>query len=184
VRNSKLLAAELAKSFFGERGFTITSVVIFISVLGFINTSLMYNPRIYYAMADDRVLPGIFQRINSKTMTQEFSLTFFVSLMILSLFILGTFEKILNYVMFIDSLALISAAGTVFIFRKRAKETNSNFSGFKIKFFPFVPLLFMFVLLIVMINVLISDTESAMYGFIIFLAGFPLYHLMKKLIVK
>src|SRR6185436_2553146 len=102
VQNSKLLAAELAKSFFGEKGFAITSVAIFISVLGFINTSLMYNPRIYYAMADDKVLPEIFKKINSKTMTQEFSLSFFVALMILSLFLLGTFEKIVNYVMFID----------------------------------------------------------------------------------
>jgi APA family basic amino acid/polyamine antiporter len=182
VQNSKLLAAELAKSFFGEKGFAITSVAIFISVLGFINTSLMYNPRIYYAMADDNVLPEVFKRVNSKTMTQEFSLTFFVSLMILSLFLLGTFEKIVNYVMFIDSLALISAAGTVFILRKRALAANINFNGYKIKLFPFVPLLFMFVLVIVMINVLVSDTQSALYGFVIFLAGFPLYHLMKKII--
>lgn len=184
VQNSKLLASELAKSFFGESGFAITSIVIFISVLGFINTSLMYNPRIYYAMAEDKVLPGIFKRVNSKTMVQEFSLCFFVSLMILSLFLLGTFEKIVNYVMFIDSLALISAAGTVFIFRRKEKSSGIIFEGYKIKMFPFVPVLFMFVLLMVMINVVISDTQSAIYGFIILLAGFPLYHLLKRIIDK
>ena len=190
IKNSPLLAAELAKSFFGEPGYAITSVAIFISVLGFLNTSLMNNPRMYYAMADDKVLPGIFKKVNSKTMTQEFSLTFFVALMMLSLFLLGTFEKIVNYVMFIDSISLVSAAGTIFIFRKRSKQTTENdkfltvekFNGFQIKLFPYVPLLFMFVLLIVTINVLISDTQSAMYGLIIFIAGYPLYKLMKKII--
>jgi APA family basic amino acid/polyamine antiporter len=190
VMNSKLLAAELAKSFFGETGYAITSLLIFISVLGFLNTSLMNNPRMYYAMADDKVLPEIFKRVNDKTMTQEFSLTFFVALMILSLFLLGTFEKIVNYVMFIDSISLVSAAGTIFIFRKRAQAAKANskfsnaeeFKGFQIKLFPVVPLLFMFVLLMVTINVLISDTQSAMYGLIIFFAGYPLYNLMKKVI--
>ena len=63
--------------------------------------------------------------------------------MILSLFLLGTFEKIVNYVMFIDSLALISAAGTIFIFRKKEKTSGEVFKGFQIKLFPFIPLLFM-----------------------------------------
>ncbi|MEO5572069.1 MAG: amino acid permease [Bacteroidia bacterium] len=184
MQHSELLAADLAKSLFGEKGSVIASVAIFISVLGFINTSLMYNPRIYYAMADDKVLPAIFKKINSKTMTQEFALIFFASLMLLSLFLLGTFEKILNYVMFLDSLAITSAAGTIFIFRKRAAAANINFTGYKIKFYPVVPLLFMFVLLFVMLNVLVSDSQSAMYGFFIFLAGLPLYYVMKKIIAK
>jgi APA family basic amino acid/polyamine antiporter len=187
MQNSKLLAAELAKAFFGESGYAITCVVIFISVLGFINTSLMYNPRVYYAMADDKILPEIFKRVNSKTMTQEFSLSFFVALMLLSLFLLGTFEKIVNYVMFIDSISMASAAGTIFIFRKRAalREGNSDelpTNIFKIKLYPFVPLIFMAVLLIVTVNVVISDALSALYGFLIFLAGYPLYKLIKKAI--
>ena len=122
VQHSKLLAADLAKSFFGETGSTITSVVIFISILGFINTSIMNNPRVYYAMADDKILPEIFKRVNPKTMTQEFSLTFFVALMILSLFLLGTFEEILNYVMFIDSLSLGFGCRHRLYFQVQSKE--------------------------------------------------------------
>jgi basic amino acid/polyamine antiporter, APA family len=185
IQHSKLLAAEVAKSFFGENGYAVACVVIFISVLGYINTALMNNPRVYYAMADDKILPEIFKRVNSKTMTQEFSLSFFVALMLLSLFLLGTFEKIVNYVMFIDSIALVSAAGTIFIFRKRASVKRSDTNEalpkiYQIKLFPLVPLVFMAVLLIVTVNVVISDALSALYGFIIFLAGYPLYKLIKK----
>jgi APA family basic amino acid/polyamine antiporter len=184
IKNSKLLASDLAQSFMGESGATVTSMVIFISVLGFINTSLMNNPRMYYAMADDKILPEIFKRVNSKTMAQEFALSFFVALMLISLFLLGTFEKIVNYVMFIDSLSLVTAAGTIFILRSRAKRSAEEHSGFKIRWFPLVPLLFMFVLLMVTVNVLISDLQAALRGFSIFILGFPLFHLLKRLISK
>lgn len=184
VQNSKLLAADLAGSFLGPWGYTLACVAIFISVLGFINTSLMSNPRIYYAMADDKILPPIFKQLNEKTMTQEFGLTFFVGLMLISLCVFDDFDKIVNYVMFIDSLSLVSAAGTIFIFRNRAKESGeaANDDIFKLRLYPWVPLLFMLVLLIVMINVLISATLMALYGCIIFLAGFPLYLLLKKVV--
>ena len=182
VQNSKLLAAELAGSFFGPVGYTLASMAIFISVLGFINTSLMSNPRIYYAMAEDNILPPVFKKLNERTMTQEFGLSFFVALMLISLFLLGTFEKIVNYVMFIDSLSLVSAAGTIFIFRNRSKNNGDNIAEgiYKLRFYPWVPLLFMLVLLIVMLNVLVSDTQAALYGCIIFLTGYPLYLILKK----
>lgn len=184
VQHSKLLAAELAGSFFGPVGYTLASLAIFISVLGFINTSLMSNPRIYYAMAEDNILPPVFKKLNERTMTQEFGLSFFVALMLISLLLLGTFEKIVNYVMFIDSLSLVSAAGTIFIFRNRAKASGQATVDdvYKMKFYPLVPIVFMLVLLIVMFNVLISDTQSALYGCAIFLAGFPLYVLLTRVV--
>ena len=184
VQHSKLLAAELAGSFFGPVGYTLASLAIFISVLGFINTSLMSNPRIYYAMAEDHILPPVFKKLNERTMTQEFGLSFFVALMLISLVLLGTFEKIVNYVMFIDSLSLVSAAATIFVFRRRAKAdgATANNEIFQLRFYPWVPLLFMLVLLIVMFNVLVSDTQSALYGCIIFLAGYPLYWILRKVV--
>jgi APA family basic amino acid/polyamine antiporter len=113
-------------------------------------------------------------------MTQEFALSFFVALVLISLFALGTFEKILNYVMFIDSLSLVSAAGTIFILRRRAQEKPE--AVFSLKLFPFVPILFMLVLLVVTINVALADSLAALYGTIIFLAGLPLFWVLKVLL--
>ena len=180
MQQSKLLASELASTFLGEAGYRITSIAIFISVMGFINTSLISNPRIYYAMADDGTIPKIFKRVNEKTQAQEFALSFFTALMIIGLIWLGSFEKIINYVMFLDSFAIATAAATIFIFRRRMKETN--YTGFKMKLFPWIPLLFMAILLSVTFNVFISDVRAAVTGLCIFAIGFPLYHLLKKVI--
>ena len=179
VKNSKLLAAELAKTFLGEVGFKITVITIFISVCGFINATIMSCPRVYHAMADDGVLPAIFKKVNEKTQVQEFALSFFVALIILSLFILQTFDKILNYVVFMDSIGLAMAGASIFILRKRERINKTTYDGFKIKWYPFLPLIYVSFLFWIAYCALVTDYKNALIGFGLFLSGCPLYYLIK-----
>ena len=181
MQNSPLIAKDLAQAFLGPVGGTIISVVLFTSVLGFLNTSVMSNPRVYYAMAEDKILPPIFKKVNTKTQVQEFGLTFFISVMIASVFLLGSFENIVNYVLFIDSISLASAAAAIFILRRKSEK---DYSDFKMKLYPIVPLLFIVTLLFVTYNTILDDSTTALYGFLIFIGGLPLYYLMRKVIIK
>ena len=181
VQSSPLLAADLARSFFGEVGSRITSLTIFISVCGFLNVSIMSNPRVYYAMAEDKVLPSIFQKVNDRTQVQEFALCFFVILILVSFFLLGTFEKIVNYVMFIDTISLASLASCIFILRNRAKE-GETYTGYRIRWFPLIPVVFILMILIVTANVLFSDPVSSIYGLCILAGGLPLFFLARRII--
>ena len=122
LKLSKLVASDLAGRLFGANGFDIVSVMIFVSVMGFVNATIMSVPRVFYAMAEDGMLPPIFKRVNNKTQTQEFALIFFIAIIIFSIFLLGTFEKIVGYVMSIDSIALATGAAAIFILRKRDKN--------------------------------------------------------------
>jgi basic amino acid/polyamine antiporter, APA family len=182
LRASKLPAADLARVFFGRKGAALTSIAIFISVLGFINTSMMSNPRIYFAMAEDKLLPAIFGRLNQRTMVQEFSLSFFLVLMIISMLMLQGIEKIINYVMFIDSISLAFAAGTIFIFRARAKKEKKQHDKhiYQIAAYPIIPILFIAVLTAVTASVLFSDPLAAAKGAGVFILGWPIYWLMGK----
>ena len=181
MQNSPLIAKDLAQAFLGPIGGTIISVVLFTSVLGFLNTSVMSNPRVYYAMAEDKILPPVFKKVNTKTQVQEFGLTFFISVMIASVFLLGSFENIVNYVLFIDSISLASAAAAIFILRRKSEK---DYSDFKMKLYPIVPLLFIVTLLFVTYNTILDDSTTAFYGFLIFIGGLPLYYLMRKVILK
>jgi APA family basic amino acid/polyamine antiporter len=181
LSGSKLIAADLAQALFGPWGFTLFSIAIFISVLGYLNASLLSLPRVYYAMADDGILPPIFKRVNERTQTQEFALTFLVGVMLLSLFFLGTFEKIVSYVMSIDSMALASAAATLFVFRKHAAG-DANYTGYRVWAYPVLPLIFVGFLLVVSANVIISDPGPAAVGWGLFFSGWPLYYILKRVL--
>ncbi|QJD78863.1 APC family permease [Spirosoma rhododendri] len=177
--NSKLVAADLARALTGDVGYRLFSVAIFVSVLGYLNASLLSLPRVYYAMADDGILPPIFKRVNERTQTQEFALTFLVVVMLLSLFFLGTFEKIVSYVMSIDTVALASAAATLFVFRRRARS-GDTYTGYRVWLYPILPALFIGFLLVVSANVIITDPGPAAVGWGLFASGFPLYYLLKR----
>ncbi len=179
LTQSKLVAADLARTLTGDVGYTFFSIAIFVSVLGYLNASLLSLPRVYYAMADDGILPPIFKRVNERTQTQEFALTFLVVVMLLSLFFLGTFEKIVSYVMSIDTVALASAAATLFVFRRRARPTDT-YTGYRVWLYPVLPALFIGFLLVVSANVIITDPGPAAIGWVLFASGFPLYYLLKR----
>lgn len=179
LAQSKLVAADLARALTGDLGYRFFSVAIFVSVLGYLNASLLSLPRVYYAMAEDGILPPIFKRVNSRTQTQEFALTFLVVVMLLSLFFLGTFEKIVSYVMSIDSLALASAAATLFVFRRRAAGSPA-YTGYRVWGYPVLPALFIGFLLVVSANVILTDPGPAAIGWALFLSGWPLYHVLKR----
>jgi APA family basic amino acid/polyamine antiporter len=178
--SAKLVAAEVARFCFGNAGYFIISLTIFLSAFGFLNVNMMQTPRAYYAMAEDRVLPGIFKRINSKTQVQEFSLVFYCATILLSIFLLGTFEKLVNYVMFLDSLNLAIVASTIFVLRHRAKKSGDD-AEYRVPLYPIIPAIFVVFLLSISVNVLLTETVPALFGCAIFLVGYPIFRLMRKL---
>lgn len=180
LRNSNLIAADTARALFGPWGEIFFSLAIFLSVLGFINATMLSLPRVYYALADDKILPSIFKKVNSKTQVQEFALTFLIVTTLGSLYLLDTFEQIVNYVMSVDSIAIASAAATLFVFRKRV-GSNDTHKGFKIMGYPWLPGFFVLFLLIIAGNVIFTDPSSALVGWSLFLGGAPLFYVLQKL---
>jgi APA family basic amino acid/polyamine antiporter len=180
IAGSQLVAAGAAKAFYGDAGNVVISVSIFFSVLGYANVILMQTPRMYYAMADDRILPPLFKRVNPRTQVQEFALSFITAVVVASVFFLGTFERIVNYVMFIDSISLVTVASSLFILRRRA-EGAAPYAGFKVPLYPVVPLVFILFLLGVTVNVVYTDPFPTLVGLGLLLAGYPLYLVMRRL---
>jgi basic amino acid/polyamine antiporter, APA family len=134
-------------------------------------------------MAEDQVLPPVFKQLNNKTQTQEFSLIFYGVTALIPLFFLGTFEKIVNYVMFTDSLTIAITASTVFILRHRAGK-NDEHIGYKMPLYPVLPAIPVIFLVLVSVNVFISNIEPAIFGIIIFILGYPIFRFMRKLYSK
>ncbi|RAJ10545.1 APA family basic amino acid/polyamine antiporter [Chitinophaga skermanii] len=179
LRTSDALAARMVGAFFGDYGFKITSILLFLSVLGYANVNLISNPRMYYAMAEDRVLPRVFMKVNNKTQVQQVALSVFVALIIGIVFFLGTFDKILKYVMLFDTIGLASAAASLFILRRKQKELPAG-EIYKMKLYPYPTILFVTVYLLVTVNIFIQDWVGALIGLSMFFIGLPIFFAMRK----
>ncbi len=179
VAAAPLVAAEVARAAFGPAGQKLISVAIFLSALGFLNVTLMHIPRAYYAMAADGALPARFMKVNSRTQAQLFTLLFFGTLIILSIFFLGTFEKLMNYVMLFDAFNNAVVASTIFVLRRR--NITAGIQPYTVPLYPVLPALFILVLLSVTVNVILSQPGSVAAGIAFVAAGFPLYLIMRHL---
>jgi len=182
LKGKQLLAAELTKSFFGDVGFKVASIIVFTSVLGFLNASFMSNPRIFYAMAADGTIPAIFKKVNPKNQTQAFGISLFFLIILTTLFFVHDKDTLINYIIFIDNLSLFFATITIFILRKRMKDVE--YTGYRIRLFPAIPIIFMIVLLFVCANIFVANTTEALVGLGIFIGAYPLYLFLKWLVGK
>lgn len=184
LKNTKTLAADVMGLMFGDVAFKIVSVLMFFSVMAYVNVSLMSNPRVYFAMAEDKVLPPVFMKVNSKTQVQEFGLTLFCFFILITLFFTSSFQKILEYVMFFDSIGFITAASAIFILRYRAKKTGDPDGIFKMKGYPYLPIFFVLAYVTVSTVVLIANPHVAIWGVGLFISGLPLFYLIRYLVKR
>jgi APA family basic amino acid/polyamine antiporter len=176
VAGSPLVAAALARAAFGPAGETVVSIAIFLSAAGFVNATILQMPRSYYAMAEDGAQPSAFLRVDPRTQVQKVGLAFFAFTMLGPALMLGSFDKLLNYVMFSDSLALAALASTLFVLRRRDPEG----AGFRMPGYPILPALFTLCLLGVSLRVLVTETRISLIGLGILLAGIPLFLLGRQ----
>jgi APA family basic amino acid/polyamine antiporter len=86
--------------------------------------------------------------------------------------------------MFFDSIGFMAAAASIFILRYRAKREGEPEGIYKIKGYPFLPAFFILVYLGVNISVFYSNPMAAATGFVLFIAGIPLYYLVKFVVDK
>jgi basic amino acid/polyamine antiporter, APA family len=170
LQQTPALAAKMVGVIFGATGYKITSIMIFLSVLAYVNVNVLANPRVYYAMAEDGILPPIFKKVNPKTQVQEFGMSFFIAAIIVILFFVASFSKMLKYVMFFDTIGLSMAAVAIFLLRKKTKHLDGT-GIYTIKWFPLVPLIFILSYWFVTINIFITFKENP-YAALICLAAY------------
>ena len=128
-------------------------------------------------MAEDKVFPKSFMRMNSKTQAQEIPLIFITAITLFFIIFQGTFSKILNLIIFNDAMTIAIVASTIFLIRKRDK----TYEGFKAPLYPVLPAVFILSLIYISINSFIQNPISGLLSIIFFLAGYPLYKFSVKI---
>jgi basic amino acid/polyamine antiporter, APA family len=177
IADSTLVAAALSRATFGPAGEALVSVAVFTSAAGFVNATILQMPRSFYAMAEDGVLPRAFLRVNPATQVQEAGLLFFGATMLVPAFLLGSFEKLLYYVVIIDTLTIACVASTLFVLRRR----GTGDGGYKMWGYPALPALYLACLLGVAARSIALEPRLAAAGLAILLSGWPLFRAGRRL---
>lgn len=170
MKGEREIAYVVMERTFGARGADIFSFFLFFGVLAYVNALLMSNPRVMYAMSAERTLPAFFSKQNPKNQVFTISLTVFSAMCIVILFFAQTFDKILNFTIFLDCFGMVASSATIFILRKRTKHLDGT-GIFKMKLFPLMPLIFMGAYLFVGVSIAMQTPGTALVGLCV-LAGF------------
>jgi len=178
LKTSKNIAAIMASKIFGVNAQRILSVLIFLGVLAYVNGQLLSNPRVMYAMSDDKLLPSFLQNKNSRG-ALTWAVTFFAALAILVVFLQKEFDKILSFSIFLDSFGMALSAGSIFILRKRTAHLN-NAGIYKMKLYPLLPIIFIVSYLFVATSIAVDSYKTALTGVAVFSAFLIIYFAVYK----
>jgi APA family basic amino acid/polyamine antiporter len=174
MKSSNEIASIVVGKMFGPTGANVFSGLLFLSVLAYVNVSLMSNPRVIYAMSEDGVFPAIFRKKNEKKEVLVVSLTVFAVVCVIVLFFADTFEKILSFSIFLDSFGMATSAATIFMLRRRTKHLDGT-GIYKMRLFPLQPMVFIAAYVFVCASIIMSTPKIALVGTIV-LVGFTIIY--------
>lgn len=179
LKHATGIAALLAAHVFGTAAGNILSVFLFLSVLAYVNVLLLSNPRVMQAMSEEGVLPKKFGQRTIKTEVLLTSLSVFAALCALIVFWAKTFDEILSFTIFLDCIGMVLSAATIFILRKRTAHLDHT-GIYKMKWYPFMPLLFITAYIFVAISIFMDKPNTAITGLGILAAFIVLYFIVRS----
>lgn len=180
LKEAESIAAILAEAIFGAKGFTILSILLFFSVLAYVNVSLMSNPRVIYAMGEEGALPQWFKRTSRGAQAMIPALTAFAALCLVTLFYAKTFDEILSHIIFLDCIGMATSAATIFILRRRTAGLDRK-KIYAMTLYPLLPVIFIAAYLLVGASIAIETPKAAMVSILVFSAFFALYFILNRM---
>ena len=179
LRNTKGIASVMAAHVFGDAAGKILSILLFLSVLAYVNVLLMSNPRVMYAMAEDGVLPKIFAKRTATTDVLFTSLTAFAAVCVLIVFWMKAFDRILSFTIFLDCFGMAASAGTIFKLRKQKVHPKGE-EFYQMKLYPLLPIVFITSYSFVAISIALDTPWTALTALIVMGIFMLIYFLSVK----
>ena len=178
LKTATNISAIMAGYIFGEAGGRVMSLLLFLSVLAYVNVVLMSNPRVMQAMSEEGVLPKIFGRRTEKNNVLFTALTAFAALGSLIVFWAKTFDEILSFSIFLDCFGMALSAATIFVIRKKTAHLN-NTGIYQMNLFPLLPLIFITSYAFVAISIFVDKPNTGLLGLGILTAFIIFYFVVK-----
>jgi APA family basic amino acid/polyamine antiporter len=166
-------AAEAMRLALGPRGASLIGAGIAVSAFGFLNLNTLVAPRMFQAMAQDGLFFRRLAELHPRYRTPSAAILVFSGWTIL-LTLSGTFNQLVDYVVFGDWIFFGLAAATLFVYRHRDAKAGAE-GGFRVPGYPWVPAIFVLAALSVVASSVGANPRNALIGTGLLLLGVPAY---------
>lgn len=165
------VGAAAAINLFGTKTGNLFSTAITICLMSFISAMIMTGPRVYYAMARDRVFPQWFGDVSVRHTTPGKAI-FLQTVIAILMVITASFDKLLMYIGFTLSLfAMLTVIGLILL-RMKNPELSRPYRTFG---YPLTPVLFILSNLWIIVNTVMGNPFVLLYGGGTIVAGILVY---------
>ena len=174
IRTSKLVAADVGQIVMGPAGVAFVAITVMLSTFGSLNSTMLANPRVFFAMAEDglffkpmaAVHPRFKTPVNAIALAAALGVTFVL---------LRKFEDLADA--FVTAILPFYVLGVAAIFVLRRRPGYAP--AFKTPGYPLVPILFILATLYLLVNAVIDPSTRwpTIVVFLVIAAGIPVYYL-------
>jgi len=173
---TKTPASSVMGAALGMGGAKFIAIGIAISTLGFLSQGMLTAPRVYFAMAEDRVFFKRVAYVHPVTRVPVVAIVLQGTLAVV-IALSGKYEQILNYVVSADFLFFGLTAVALFALRKK---DNGKDMFFKVPGHPITTIFFIVVSWVIVLNTFYKYPKDSLIGMALILAGVPIYYYWTK----
>jgi amino acid transporter len=171
MKQAELVAADVAQLVIGPAGVVVVSAAIAVSTFGTLNGSMMTAPRIFFAAAEDGLLPSVIARVDPRTHSPTAAVVL-MTVMGTIFILVRTFTALADqFIIGIWPFYALAVAG-VFVLRRKRPDLERPYRTWG---YPWVPLVFLVAALFLLGNYFVRETASFAVDIGIILSGVPVY---------
>jgi basic amino acid/polyamine antiporter, APA family len=156
-------------------GVTLMAITIMISTFGCVNGLVLAGARLYYAMAQDGLFFASVGRLSARGVPAAGLVL--QGLWAIVLVFSGTYNDLLNYIIFAALLFYVLTVAGLFVLRKTRPNAERPYRALA---YPVMPALYVTLCALIMLDLLIVKPVYSWPSFIIVLAGIPVYFLWRR----
>ena len=176
VTSDQTFVAQAGAVLFGPTGGVVFAGIVIICLVGSLAALIMSAPRVYYAMANDELFFPAVARTHPRFGTPANAIVIQGSIASL-LVLVGSFEQIISYALFIVVLFLGITVSGLFILRSRQQ---AGASVALTPGYPITPLAFLILVALMLFLVGAHSPRGAMMGVLVVSAGLPVYEIFRR----
>lgn len=173
LRTSRLVAGDVGEKVMGSAGIAFVAITVMLSTFGSLNSTMLANPRVFFAMAEDGLFFKPMAAVHPRFKTPVNAIAL-AALLGIAFVLLRRFEDLADAFVTAILPFYVLGVGAIFVLRRRPGYAPA----FRSPGYPIVPILFILATLYLLVNAVIDPSTRwpTLAVFLVILVGIPVFY--------